>query len=145
VTSDFFKNAENKYDLIIAKDVLYYFSADELNVLLKNFKAALKKDGLLVAEIFNGSTLTGPFIKYKDIDIKLILTEHSLADALIHAGFKVKSISGNKFPITGIRSLIFSLVQTLWRVRLKIIYFLERGIDDQNPKILERKIIAAAQ
>ena len=143
--SAFLESVSKMYDVIIAKDVLYYFSAKELIPVLKNFNNALKKGGVFIAEIFNGSTCAGPYIKYKDIGIQLILTEHSLRHALSQAGFELKTMKGDKFPIKGVKSFLFSNLQIFWRLRLRAMYFFERGIDDQNPKILTRKIIAVAK
>lgn len=145
VSEEFLKSLNNTYDLIIAKDVIYYYNYNNLIPCLGNLKKGLKKEGLFICEIFNGVAYTGPYIKYKDFDIQLILTEHSLKNVINKVGFKVIKLSGNKRQIKGIKSFIFMLLQSWWKYKLKSIYFIERGIDEQNPTIFDRKIILLAK
>lgn len=137
-------NLEGSFDLIVAKDVIYYLSNSEIISLLESFQKLLKPDGILLVEVFNGSALTGPYVMYKDLGITTVFTEHSLIQLLENANFELLTIAGNKFPINGIKSIVFSFIQFLWRKILGLLYFLERGLDEQNPKILNRKIILTA-
>ncbi len=145
VTEEFLNSLDNTYDLIIAKDVIYYYNYNTLIPCLNNLRKGLKKDGLFICEIFNGAVYTGPYIKYKDFDIQLILTEHSLKNLIIKAGFIIIKLSGNKRQVKGVKSFIFMLIQSWWKFKLKSIYFMERGIDEQNPTIYDRKIILLAK
>jgi len=135
----------NQFDMIIAKDVIYYLELKDLNELLLTFKRLLKPGGTLLVEIFNGSIFTGPFVMHKDLGILHTFTEHSLEQVLLDANYNIISLQGNKFPTRGIKSMVFNMLQFVWRSVLQFIYFLERGIDSQNPKILNRKIIVVAK
>lgn len=139
--ADFLRAIPQKYDLIIVKDVIYYFKDDEVVNIMRLLKQALKPGGKLLLEIVNGAMLTGPYVKYKDYHIKLILTEHSIKAMINDSGLQLNHISGDKVPVTGVRSLLYILINTLWRGFMRLVYFAERGVDDQNPGILARKII----
>jgi len=143
-TRSFLISIANSYDFIIAKDVIYYFDNKEIQHIVDLLRAALLPQGKIYFEIFNGATLTGPYVKYKDLGIELILTEHSLRNLISKAGLKLDCIRGNTIPITGPVSLVFTIVNFFERLWLKFIYFFERSIDSQNPKIFKRKVIAIA-
>lgn len=141
----FFKMAPSeKYDLIIAKDVIYYFPREKIIQWLSLLKAALKPNGKLIVEIFNGASWTGPLLKYKDYHIRWIFTEHSLQNVLVDAGFRVEFLSGVVTPRETVKQLSFALLTNTWRLILRTIYFLERGFNEQNPKILNPKLISVS-
>lgn len=142
--NSFFKGIENSYDFIIVKDVIYYFNNKEVQGIVNRLKSALGPQGKIYFEIFNGATVTGPYVKYKDLGIELIMTEHSLKNLIHNAGLKLDCIKGNAIPLTGPVSLVFAFMNFWQRLWLKWIFFCERSIDDQNPKIFKRKVIAVA-
>jgi 2-polyprenyl-3-methyl-5-hydroxy-6-metoxy-1,4-benzoquinol methylase len=141
---DFLRSIPETYDLIIVKDVIYYFKDDEVLNIIQLLKQTLKPNGKILFEIVNGAVFTGPYVKYKDYHIRLILTEHSIKAMIKDAGLQLHHISGDKVPVTGVRSLLYIFMNALWRGFLRLVYFAERGFDDQNPRILARKIIILA-
>ena len=132
------------FDPIFVKDVLYYFDAEEIVPIARQLREALKPGGTAVFEIFNGSVLTGPYVKYKDLGIKLILTEHSLQNVLEEAGWTVQRMHGNKPVLRSSMSYLFAAAGVLWRGLLRLVYLVERGVDSENPRILTKKVIAVA-
>jgi 2-polyprenyl-3-methyl-5-hydroxy-6-metoxy-1,4-benzoquinol methylase len=141
---EFLHSIPDTYDLIIVKDVIYYFEEDDAMTVMQLLKQALKPNGKLLIEIVNGAMFSGPYVKYKDYHIRLILTEHSIKAMINDAGLQLNYIRGDRVPVSGIRSLLFILMNALWRIFLRMVYFAERGFDSQNPRILARKIIALA-
>jgi 2-polyprenyl-3-methyl-5-hydroxy-6-metoxy-1,4-benzoquinol methylase len=144
-TKEYLMSIKNTYDFIVAKDVIYYFDSKEIVDIVTLLKNALKPEGKILFEIFNGATLTGPYVKYKDIGIQLILTEHSLKSIIQNAGMTVYYIGGNKMLFSGFRSTVFNMFHFLEKIVLRLLYFSERGIDEQNPTIYTRKVIAIAK
>ena len=139
---NFLKNEKIKsYDLIIMKDVIYYYTKDNIHTLLIDIIKLMKKEGHLFLEIFNGSIFTGPFIKYKDIGIRTLLTEHSIKQLATELNLKILFIKGNKTNITGLRSFLFKFLNYLIIIFLKLIYFSERGNELETPKIFNKKIL----
>lgn len=133
------------YDFIFAKDVIYYFSKDELIPMMEKIRDSLKPDGTLMVEIFNGSAQMGPYVKYKDYRIQWIFTEHSLLEVLKDSGFEIVALDRVKVCSLGIRSILTSLLGFIWRLNLRVVYWAERGVDAQNPKFLHKKIYAIAK
>ena len=123
------------------KDVIYYYTKDNIHTLLIDIIKLMKKEGHLFLEIFNGSIFTGPFIKYKDIGIRTILTEHSIKQLATELNLKILFIKGNKTNITGLRSFLFKFLNYLIIIFLKLIYFSERGNELETPKIFNKKIL----
>ncbi len=143
-TIDFLTSVKGKFDFIFVKDVIYYFKHEEVVAIIKLIKAALKPNGKILFDVINGSVLTGAYTKIKDFDIQLVLTEHSIVTLIERADLSVIHLKGNKPTITGLGSFLFYIVNELHKLRLRFLYFSERGIDSQNPKIYTKKIIAVA-
>ena len=132
------------YDFIILKDVLYYFTEDTVVQNTTLLKEALNVGGKMLFDIINGSVITGSFTMNKDLDIRIVLTEHSLVTIIERSGLRVDSLYEDRIVISGLRSGLYFWANLLHKLNLKVIYFSERGVDSQNPKILSKKIIAIA-
>lgn len=144
--SDFLEKHRNEYDLIILKEVIYYFPRERLIPYLKLFLSALKNGGVMLIETFNGSTWTGPFIKYKDYKINHIFTEISLKRVLMDAGFETVEVTGGMIdPSTNIKRRFWLFLRKIWEFIIKGIFILERGFDPENPRIFTKVLIAKAQ
>lgn len=133
------------FDLVIAKDVLYYLAPDAVTPHLELVRGALRPGGRVIVEVFNGAAFTGPFVAYKDEAIRWIPTEHTLRRYLERAGFAEISILPHAQPATSVRRRLFNVAGAMWRALLRAAYLVERGADEANPRILTTKIIAVAQ
>jgi len=142
--AEYLKSIAGKFDFVIVKDVIYYFKDEEVVSIMQLIKKTLKLGGKILFDIINGSVITGSFTKHKDIDIRLVLTEHSMVTLIDRCGMKLEHLKGNVISVTGIRSLLYVVLNSIQRLRLKLLYFSERGWDEQNPKIFSKKIIAIA-
>jgi hypothetical protein len=143
--SEFLRGRGRRWKAVILKDVLYYFSDEEAVVFLRALRECLVADGVLLVEVFNGATLTGPYVMYKDRGIRRIFTEQSLKDLLTSSGFTMQLVEGMAPPIGGPRSLVHFVFSRVWKLFLSSAYWFERGWDEQNPRILEKKIFAVAR
>jgi len=141
----YLEGKKEKYGLIFAREVIYYFPEDKLKGYLNAINRSLAKGGVFIVEVFNGAVLTANFVKYKDHGIKSIFTEHSIRNALEGSGFEVTAIFGNITPIKGLKRFLWIILQKAWFAVLRSIYILERGFDPNNPKILSKSIIAIAK
>ena len=141
----FLESRKGLYDLIVAKDVIYYFPKPTVAREMKALLGALKPGGVLILEVFNGAALTGAYIQQKDFYIEWVPTEYSVRTILEEAGFEVGTIEAFVPSAKGLKQRIFNLASALWRAALRAAYFLERGLDPQNPKILTTKLIATAK
>lgn len=143
--SAFFRDSGKKWDAVILKDVLYYFDDHEAEDFLRALRSRLTETGMLAVEVFNGATLTGPYVMFKDRGIRRIFTEQSLVSLLVAAGFSVSAPQGMVPVIQGPGSMVFYIFSRIWKCKLHLIYWLERGWDAQNPSILEKKIFVVAR
>lgn len=137
--------ATGKFDLIVAKDVIYYFPIHEALLYLTAIKRTLKPGGRMVVEVFNGAAFTGPYIMHKDYKIQWIPTEHSIRCLLEDSGFQVTALFGAQHSGKGIKNWLFKFFAASWVRILKLIYLLERGRDAQNPTIFSKSIIVVAE
>lgn len=137
----------SEFDLIVLKQVVYYFERGELLHILRRINEALRPGGRLLVEVFNGGLLTAAFIQNIDYQRRIIFTEYSLANLLQDAGFELEDLFGMVFPLKkNFRSLAWSVVQRVWVILLKSVYFMERGSDPKRrPHIFSRHIIAVAK
>ncbi len=133
------------WDAVVLKDVLYYFDDAAATDFLRKLRTHLSKDGILAVEVFNGATLTGPYVMYKDRGIQRVFTEQSLRSLLNEAGYTVESVRGMKPALTGLRSAVYFLLSAFWKWNLRVIFWSERGWDAENPSILDKKIFAVAK
>jgi SAM-dependent methyltransferase len=141
----FLRGAGIRWQAVILKDVLYYFDDAGAEAFLKELRSNLAPGALVVAEVFNGATFTGPYVMFKDRNIRRIFTEQSLRSLLESAGFTIERMCGMEPVVTGPRSAFFFLFSRLWKTVLRFIYWLERGWDAENPAILEKKILVIAR
>ena len=141
----FFAGTRKRWSAVVLKDVLYYFDDGEAVEFLRALRERLDPGAVLVLEVFNGATFTGPFVMYKDRGIKRVFTEHSLRSLLEDCGFSVTSMEGIRVPVTGVRSALHAACAFAWRAGLRAIYWCERGVDAQNPRLLDKKIFAVAR
>ena len=133
------------FDLIILKDVLYYIPREQVVPALSAVHQALKPDGRIIVEVFNGVTFTGPFIAYKDEAILWIPTEHTIRRGLERSAFSDVSVLPQVAPSRGVRRRLFNLAGAAWRGMLRLVYFAERGLAEENPRIFTTKIVATAR
>jgi len=138
----FLSNREQAFDLAILKDVIYYIPRDRLVEALTAVRRALKPNGRVIVEVFNGAAFTGPFVAYKDEAILWTPTEHTVRRALERAGFGTVIVRAHVPPARTLKRRLFNLAGSLWRVVLRGIYMVERGFAEENPRILTTKIVA---
>ncbi len=132
------------FDLILAKDVLYYFSRHEVTQRMLEIAQAIRPGGRIVVEVFNGAVLTATYTAAKDVGILAIYTEQSIRTLLEGAGLHVTEVYGQRPGRGGVLRPLYNFLAGFWKNMLRLIYVLERGIDPNNPKILEKSLLAVA-
>lgn len=141
----FFANRHSAFDLIVLKDVLYYIPLDQVVDHLRIVREALKPRGRVIVEVFNGAAFTGPFVAYKDEAILWTPTEHTLRRFMERAGFSGVTLRAQVPPSRSMRRRAFNLAGRGWRLVLRAIYLFERGLAEENPRILTTKIVAVGE
>ena len=139
---DFLSGRAAAYDCIVLKDVIYYVPRERAVEWLTAVRRALKPGGRVIVETFNGASFTGPFVAHKDEAILWIVTERTLRKFLERAGFTAVTLLPQRPPQRTIRRRLFNLAGFVWRGVLRAIYFAERGLAEENPRIFTTRIIA---
>lgn len=135
------KGLKRKWALIIAKQMLYYFDRREAPAFVRAMTEALAADGRLVVEIFNGALLSSRFTELKDPAILTAYTENGLARLLEANGFKIEELEGARFESGG----IYRSLQAIWFELYRALLILERGRDEELPRIGAKYLIAVAR
>ena len=139
---DYCRNKTNSFDLIFLKEVVYYLPISIVLNQLKLFHSMLKPGGRIIVEANNGALLTSQYIVNKDYLMIKSYTEFSLRNLLQDSGFHVRSVYGAKQQGNSIRFFLWRVAQRLWFRILRLVYFLERGSDPENPRIFEKILVA---
>jgi len=136
----FLQGLKRKWALIVAKQMLYYFDRREVPVFVRAMADSLAKDGRLAVEIFNGALLSSRFTELKDPAILTAYTENGLARLLEGNGFKVDQLEG----VRAGGGRLYRALQAIWFELYRALLILERGRDDELPRIGAKSLIAVA-
>ena len=139
------KNPE-RWDVILARESIYYIPKIEQQRLWSAFYGALKPGGKLVVIAFNGALISSEWIMQKDLGIEMIFNEITLKNFAESSNFcdiQVSKIHSNHRTPVG---LIFSTFLSLYRNLTNMTrYLAERGLDDNNPRLFTKSIVMEAR
>lgn len=127
--------------LIVARQMIYYLDRRQAPPLLRSLSGALAVDGRVIVEIFNGALLSGHFIQAKDPGILTAYTDVGLQRLLTNAGLEVEAVEGALMQA----SLTYRFAQSAWQRLYRLVLILERGRDDELPRIWTKSIIGIAR
>lgn len=131
----FLEQHKNEFDLVICKEVLYYFAPRELSRAFKAIMDTLKPGGTAIFQVFNPAILTGNWPWMKDSNIANIVTEKDLRVLAFTSGDEFVSITGERVGVT------LAIIRFAWFSLLRMIYVIERGRCPGNPNILSKALI----
>lgn len=142
---EYLRQQRGKFKLIILKQMIYYVERSEIMAFMAALKDALSDDGVILVEFFNAALLSSRFTELKDPFIRTAYTEHSMRRLFAATGLDELYIGGERRASGGkLRSRVYAALRTGWIALLKVIYILERGIDNELPRIYTKSIIAVA-
>ena len=127
--------------LIIAKQMIYYLDRRQAPFFVRSLSNSLAKDGRALVEIFNGSLLSSRFTELKDPAILTAYTELGLKRLLERNGLEVEHLFGGRSGGSG----LYRMLQSLWFDLYRMLLTLERGRDDELPRIGQKSIVAIAR
>lgn len=132
---------DGPWALIVAKQMIYYLDRRQAPSLLRSLACALAPDGRLIIEIFNGALLSSHFTQAKDPGIFTAYTDLGLERLVESAGLNVESIDGAVVHA----SLPYRIVRSAWHRIYRLLLILDRGRDEELPRIGSKSIIAIAR
>ncbi|MBI5210954.1 MAG: methyltransferase domain-containing protein [Elusimicrobia bacterium] len=125
---------------VIARQVLYYIPVDGRRACLEAIRRSLKPGGVFIVEVFNLASPSSWVVTNKDRAIETGFYDRTLEWALVDAGFNVVAVFGDPFRRATLRQTAFSCCQRLWQTALKTACILERGMDEENPRIYSKDV-----
>ena len=145
VDIDYLRRQRGRFKLIICKQMIYYIERSEITAYMTELKDALCDDGVLIIEFFNGALLSSRLTELKDPFIRTAYTEHSMRRIFTAVNLTELYIGGQRNPSRStLRSIVYGALRKGWMVLLKAVYILERGLDNELPRIYTKSIIAVA-
>jgi len=141
---DYLHRQRGRFRLIILKQMIYYVERSEVLAFVHALREALTDDGVIVVEFFNASLVSSRFTELKDPFIRTAYTEHAMRRLLAAGGLHVWHIGGERRLAGSLRSWLYAVLRATWVGVLKAVYILERGYDDELPRIYTKSIIAVA-
>lgn len=139
---DFLKTNQG-FDVILLTDLIEHFQKNEIVELLKVIYESLNPGGYAIIRTGNASCIYGTTMRYIDFTHEIGFTEKSFRQILLAIGFDRVFIDDNK-PRFGwkLKRLFRFILFKIWRIILKLIYFIEVGED--CPKLFGKLLIAKA-
>lgn len=145
VSPEFLARLGGGWELIVAKQLIYYFDRKEAPELVRKIAHSLADNGRLIVEIFNGVLLSSRFTELKDPAILTAYTEQGLKRLLERNGLVVERLMGAKAGERGLRSRAYQFARRAWFRTYRLLLIVERGFDDELPAIGDKTIIAIAR
>jgi SAM-dependent methyltransferase len=142
----FLREEAERYDLVIARHVLYYFPRSALQEAVVALAGALAPGGTLVVEVFNGAGFAGSWPWVNDPYIQAVFSDYLLGSLLCRAGLRVESLRDEQLASGGgLRRRAWLAGRRVWAGTLRVVYTLERGLDERNPRFFGKNLIAIAR
>jgi 2-polyprenyl-3-methyl-5-hydroxy-6-metoxy-1,4-benzoquinol methylase len=140
--SDFLSRPENKFDVIIARDVIEHFPRDEAFDLLQKIFEALRPGGTFIMQVPNGQGLFYTSIFYGDYTHEIAYTESSVRQVFLNAGFRRVMC----FPTGPVPHSLFGLLRIFfWWLKVKHTQFWKM-VETGNPNgIFTSNLIAKGE
>jgi 2-polyprenyl-3-methyl-5-hydroxy-6-metoxy-1,4-benzoquinol methylase len=135
---DYLENVIDKFDLIVAHDLLEHIPKHETLKFLQLVFNALKKNALLTVRVPNMSNPFSLDSRYRDFTHENGFTEKSLYQVLWVSGFREIHISSTKIPVKTFRNKIRKLMVKALHKIIKFLYYIQ---DYSVPKNLGKNLI----
>jgi 2-polyprenyl-3-methyl-5-hydroxy-6-metoxy-1,4-benzoquinol methylase len=139
---EFLRTSREKYDVVIAKDVIEHFTRNEVFDILIEISRVLKEGGKFIMQVPNGQGYFYTSIFYGDYTHEMAYTESSIRQVMLNTGF-----SGvNCYPTGPVpHGLVSTIRYVLWKMfvwRLRFWKMVETG---NRAGIFTQNIIAVAR
>lgn len=144
VDANYLQLWRGRFRLIILRQMIYYIDRGDILNFMAALKNALDDDGVIIVEFFNAALLSSRMTELKDPFIRTAYTEQAIQRLFTATGLHTRHVGAERRSICGLRSLVYAALRASWITLLKVIYILERGIDNELPRIYTKSIIAVA-
>lgn len=122
---EFLDGVENKYNLILASDLLEHIKRKKIIKFLGLVYQSLKKDGILFLRVPNMSNPFSIDSRYRDFTHLSGFTDKSLFQILYSTGFRDIQISSSEVRVKSINSFFRKLIVLLFHKIIKFFYYIQ--------------------
>ena len=142
---EFLLGNAGRFDLVSVMSVAQYFERSDLVGWFTALRDALKPGGTLVLSVTNSAGVFGLTDQLQDPYMKAAYTDILLADLCHFAGLEVEELGGLKIPSKGLKRFAWLAARSLWTRLVKLIYLLERGNSERNPRNFDGVLLLVAK
>ena len=137
--TDYLAANTNKYDLVIAKDVIEHFTKDEVFEILSLVNKNLKDGGRFIMQVPNGQGIYHTSVFYGDYTHEMAYTVNSVNQVILNNGFsRSKCYPTGPIP----KNLVGAIRFALWKLKVLQLKFWKM-VETGNPSgIFTQNIIA---
>lgn len=134
-----------KWDLILAKQMIIYLDRHQAPEFVRAIANSLADDGRVIVDVFNGALLSSRFTELKDPGIQTAYTDLGLQRLLEWNGLEVEDLFGARIGGKSVRAQFYRAAQLVWFRLYRCLLVLERGYDNELPRIGQKILIAVAR
>ena len=135
---------KGRFDLVIVRQVVYYFPRNGLQQWMNELADLLKPGGRILIEVVNGAMWTGSWVYHKDPYVQTVFTEPLIRALISTANLQLSFLGVEKERVTSFKKLLWTLARRGWFRILSLVFLLERGNDPSNPSLFGKFLIAVA-
>jgi len=130
-----------RFDLVVAFDVLEHLAIEQTEALLQAMRARLAPDGLVVARVPSGDSPFSRAIQHGDMTHRATIGSEMVVQLCIKTGLRPLQIRAPVFPVRGLgfkrglRRAAVSAGRVLVRNFLRVVYY------DNQPRVVEPNMV----
>lgn len=132
---------DQRYDVIIAYDVLEHFTKAELQVVGSQMLRILKPNGTLIIHVPNSEGLFGPRAMFWDITHETNFSRNSMGQLLRSLGFSYIHCYEDKIVVHGVLSAFRSVIWMLVRFVILFVMAAETGSFSRNALFTQNMLV----
>lgn len=140
----FLRARRNEFDFVMSRQVAYYFPRAALQEWFNALAGTLRAGGTLVIEVVNGAGIAGSWPYVNDPFMQTVFSESLLAALIERTGLKLLELRDERIPPGGFKRALWVAGRKAWARALRTIYTIERGVDDRNPRLFGKNLVAVA-
>ncbi|MGE3260740.1 MAG: class I SAM-dependent methyltransferase [Bacteriovoracia bacterium] len=133
------------FDFVACLTVAVYFERERMLDWFSALRKTLKPGGTLLLTVPNAAGFCGLTDYVQDPFMKSFFTDVALRDLCRLSGFEIEHLGSVELPRKGIKRGIWQLARKAWFFCVRVIYLLERGASERNPRVFDTALLLVAK
>ena len=125
---NYLRDNKDKFDVILAIDIVEHFDKNEIKNLMLNMGIALNQKGSILLHVPNAESPFGMRVRYGDFTHEFAFTQSSLNQLLTLYGYNNFTFFGDINPVYNCKSFIQMILRKFFELVFKLYLFSETGI-----------------